>query len=464
MNDLCLRRSRRIAALAGALALIGVGILWSAASPVGEARAAGCAPAPDYLATAPATDAAGNGGSGGVGGAGGIGGTGRTGEGTGGIGGTGRGEEGNEGGIGGTGIVGTVTGFASVCLNGLEVHYDDAVPVSENGRPSSIRALAVGQVIAVQAAPGARGLTAQRIEVMHALEGPVTRSENGRFEVMGAPVVAAAATVGREFGAVRAGDWVQVDGHRDGTGAWVATRVARIEPRPEVTIQGEVDSGERVAGVRVEAAGATAPVAVGERRLVRGEWLPGESGSGRLRIRESRAAPASDILARSGRWIVETRVRQAKDGRVRTGQPEIDAMLVGQPMREGDLVRLSAHRSADGRIAVERLERSSKSGRDATRDAGKHESKRHEEGKERRQEGDSNRNRDADRERNDADRKRNDTDRERNDADRGGRSERSERSEKLERVENSERTEKIEIERAEKTEQRVDRSDRRGRD
>src|SRR5690349_21550179 len=61
---------------------------------------------------------------------GGIGGTGAV---AGGVGGTGIGSESDNGGIGGTGIVGTITGFASICVNGLEVHFNNDVPVSENG-------------------------------------------------------------------------------------------------------------------------------------------------------------------------------------------------------------------------------------------------------------------------------------------------------------------------------------------
>src|SRR2546422_4023925 len=52
-----------------------------------------------------------------------------------GIGGTGIGKDGS-GGIGGTGIVGVITGFASICVNGVEVHYDASPPVSADGRPA----------------------------------------------------------------------------------------------------------------------------------------------------------------------------------------------------------------------------------------------------------------------------------------------------------------------------------------
>jgi hypothetical protein len=57
---------------------------------------------------------------------GGVGGTGKSERpANGGVGGTGL----QAGGVGGTGIVGTITGFGSVCVNGLEVEYDHSTPV-----------------------------------------------------------------------------------------------------------------------------------------------------------------------------------------------------------------------------------------------------------------------------------------------------------------------------------------------
>jgi hypothetical protein len=331
----CGSGTRRAAILGGGFALLAAGLLSSVGpTAFGTASAAGvCKPAPAYLATA-------------------------AGETIGGIGGTGRSDPGGDGGIGGTGIVGTITGFASVCVNGVEVHYDDKVPVSENGRTSSVGALAVGQVVALDAGPGKLGLTARRIEVVHALEGPVTKSEGGRLEVMGAPVVPADATLRGGIETLKAGQWVQVNGHRDESGRWVATRVAKIESRGEATVLAGAEAGDRIGGVRVTGLPSTGS---GEARLVRGEWKtePGDT-SGRLRVRESVVAPAGAMLARAERVIVETRVREVKEGRVRTGHPEIDATLSGRDVREGDLVRVRAVREADGRIRAERVERSAR--------------------------------------------------------------------------------------------------------
>ena len=69
------------------------------------------------------------------------GGTGGTGNPEGGIGGTGN--VANDGGIGGTGIIGIITGFASICVNGVEIHYDINTPVSVDGQLSIARDLAV---------------------------------------------------------------------------------------------------------------------------------------------------------------------------------------------------------------------------------------------------------------------------------------------------------------------------------
>ncbi|MFA6489038.1 MAG: DUF5666 domain-containing protein, partial [Sideroxydans sp.] len=105
----------------------------------------------------------------------------------GGIGGTGAQAK---GGIGGTGIVGTITGFASVCINGLEVNYDDATRVSSNGQAAGIEKLAIGQVIAIDAMDAKNGMLAREIEILNAVEGPVTglKVEGGLVEVMGQQV------------------------------------------------------------------------------------------------------------------------------------------------------------------------------------------------------------------------------------------------------------------------------------
>jgi hypothetical protein len=49
-------------------------------------------------------------------------------------------------GIGGTGIVGVITGFASVCVDGLEIAYDRSAAVDIDGAAGTPAALRVGQI------------------------------------------------------------------------------------------------------------------------------------------------------------------------------------------------------------------------------------------------------------------------------------------------------------------------------
>src|SRR3954464_9621560 len=100
----------------------------------------------------------------------------------GGIGGTGV----DPGGIGGTGqraaaeigVLGVITGFSSICVNGIEVHYDSGTPVAFNGDLSSAKALGIGQVVSVLAIGAGTQARAQGIDIVDAAVGPVTAVEN----------------------------------------------------------------------------------------------------------------------------------------------------------------------------------------------------------------------------------------------------------------------------------------------
>ena len=288
----------------------------------------------------------------------GIGGTGQI-AGADGIGGTGRSDDaGSEGGIGGTGIVGTITGFASICVNGLEVHYDDAVPVSENGQPANARGLAVGQVVVVEAGMSQRGLEARRIAVLHALEGPVTRpvDQNGRLEVMGAPV-----SLGRGVGLeqarqLKAGDWVQVSGHPVQDAGVVASRIARIEPRAEASASGRADAG------RLQVGGVAVDRTTNGDLTVRGTW-----DGQRLQVRDSKPEAGSSWTSRPGRVVIETRVRQRDGDTIRTGRDDVDQALASRSDKSGDdrlsagtLLRVTARLGDDGKLRPIRIERASR--------------------------------------------------------------------------------------------------------
>ena len=82
-------------------------------------------------------------------------------------------------GIGGTGqklaVIGVITGFASICVNGEEVHFEDSTSVTVNGEPANTSSLAVGQVVSITADKTPKGWTAYSISTNDAVSGPVTK-------------------------------------------------------------------------------------------------------------------------------------------------------------------------------------------------------------------------------------------------------------------------------------------------
>ena len=153
----------------------------------------------------------------------------------GGIGGTGI----DGGGIGGTGlrvetdvgILGVVSAFASICVNGVEVHYDPATPVSVNGEPASPAQLALGQVVAVRATGSGMQARARSIDIVAPVVGPVAAVDaaRGTLDIQGRAVRVQPGTVLGEGIAspseLRAGQTLRVSGLAAADGGIVATRI-----------------------------------------------------------------------------------------------------------------------------------------------------------------------------------------------------------------------------------------------
>ena len=203
---------------------------------------------------------------------GGIGGTGQV-AGRPGIGGTGI----DPGGIGGTGIVGVITGFASICVNGLEVQFDDTTPVSDAGEPVSARQLALGQLVAVQARGRGAELSASRIALIHTVVGPIGTLDAvaGQMVVLGQTVVVQDR---HDLDDLRPGDWVRVSGLRQARAVIAATRIDAIAPQPQVQLTGIVEGVQDdqatvgQARVRIAAGRGAAGLVPGREITVAGRW------------------------------------------------------------------------------------------------------------------------------------------------------------------------------------------------
>ena len=392
----------------------------------------------------------------------------------GGIGGTGHMAQG----LGGTGIVGTITGFASVCVNGLEVHYDDATPVTANGAASAANQLAVGQMVAIEALPSTRGLTARRISVLHAVAGPVTEVQPGQgmIRVMGQTVRVGADTRiagpsgGGGIGDIRPGDMVQVSGHRGGAGEIRATRVQEVATLTEHSVIGHVRGGGRQAfsidDTKVE--GTRVDLGEGTEALVRGRW----SGD-RISAEDIQANPTRSAIGGVERLVVEGLVR--RDGTdTRVGEFTLVAAATGGlqtgqgKLKPDQRVRIVGRLDREGRVSVDRVEldrsgdSSTRRGSDGGR--GSPQAGRLDEGSRgsadtRSDRGGGDRDVAARTEKND---RSNGGDRVER-IDNSGRSDRSQRTERLERSERVDRTERVErVERVDRPEavERVDRVDR----
>lgn len=198
------------------------------------------------------------------------GGVGGTGNGNSGIGGTGHVDDRGIGGtghqidpgIGGTGwrvtqghgqsyIFGVVTGFASICVNGVEVHYDSSSTLEVDGVMSSIDQLAVGQVVSVTAVGRGQEVKAQKISLVHALSGPITKIDtpNKAIHVMNQRVdITHAINNGVKF---NVGDQVKVSGMVKPNSSIHAARLDRVPKGSQPFVNGPVDNNGNISGVKV---------------------------------------------------------------------------------------------------------------------------------------------------------------------------------------------------------------------
>ena len=135
-----------------------------------------------------------------------------------------------EGGIGGTGVVGTITGFGSIIVNGLHVHYtgDQTVEVPHGTMTGAD--FAIGQVVAVQAEFIDGRLEAKRLVRQIPLAGLVESvdPQARTLMVMGETVhvMQGARGLAEDMATIKVGSRIVVDGLRGADGVFAS----RIEP------------------------------------------------------------------------------------------------------------------------------------------------------------------------------------------------------------------------------------------
>jgi len=291
---------------------------------------------------------------------GGMGGTGAALRNPGGMGGTG--QVAQSPGLGGTGIVGVVTGFSSICVNGEKVEYHPGTPVERDGSVVPHSALAVGQVVALQASGQGTRLQADRIAMLDAAVGPLSMVDlaSGRFVLMGQAGTALEVV---DLVGLKPGDWVRVSGHRLVSGEIRASRVTATEPGvAQVTGPLTVADGATwrvgTTPVRPDAQARLAALVVGQEVTVSGTW----DGT-RLLARETRAHPTRKALGAVSEVLLQGYVHDVQGNQLRLGFESLTLshvlqVLGGQlsALRAGQPVLVRGRFDAQQRLVVDQLE------------------------------------------------------------------------------------------------------------
>lgn len=204
----------------------------------------------------------------------------------------------NGSGSGGTGqktegqaavVIGTITGFGSICVNGIEIHYSSSTPVQIDGKTANTEQLAIGQVVAVNVSGAGSEVFAKDIQVMNVVAGLITEVEPvlNRLTVSGQRVQLSEKThfaVDKaESNTIQKGSFVRVSGLRQADGDIVASRIERFTSRNTVHLRGAAThvtaQGFTIGGMKIETHG---PATIKENQEVSGDGqLVGEKVIGR---------------------------------------------------------------------------------------------------------------------------------------------------------------------------------------
>jgi Domain of unknown function (DUF5666) len=277
-----------------------------------------------------------------------------------------------DGGMGGTGIVGVITGFASICVNGIEVNYDSSTPVWDNGKPSALSQLVVGQVVSVAATGNGNQFTARGIGVIQAVVGPITavNATTGELQVMGQRIQVSRS----DLTTLKVGNWLRVSGHSLANGEVVASHL-QVIPLQE-NAQAQVRSiAHDFAGksikvgdtpVDLSSVQASAKLANGQEIWVSGVWN-GQS----LQARELVVNPTLQGLGRVEKIVLEGYIHSSNKLSINLGSQALtlsdSTQIVGgsrNDLMTNRRVQVSGRVGSDQSISVERVEfsRSSRNG------------------------------------------------------------------------------------------------------
>jgi hypothetical protein len=189
-------------------------------------------------------------------------------------------------GIGGTGVRGTITGFGSILVNGLKLDFDHTTTVEIDGKPASLEALKIGQIVQGVARTKDGKLNLATLEIQHAVTGPISAVDRDgeTLTVLGQKVrvnLGGDKAAVAAFKTLKAGDMVDVSGLRQADGTIVATRVDQKADADRMIVRGTVASvtptSIRVGTIDIPLTGdAAPPLKAGDRVLAAGRMVNGK--------------------------------------------------------------------------------------------------------------------------------------------------------------------------------------------
>lgn len=216
---------------------------------------------------------------------------------------------------GGVAIMGVITGFASICVNGEEVHYENATPVYSNGQPAKLGHLAVGKNVMLKAERVNGRLNAKAIGLYDTVAGPMGKIDMARqqMHVMG-QTVRMSQQVMQQARGMSPNANVSVSGHRLNNGEIVATRVDAVPAGSANTIgvvTNITKNSMNVNGTRVNVGDAKflENLKVGSEVRVTGDW----SGNA-LKASRIDAQPTKRLISRVESAILEGYVSVTNQG------------------------------------------------------------------------------------------------------------------------------------------------------
>lgn len=296
----------------------------------------------------------------------GIGGTGRSTD-TEGIGGTGHGSsEAGRDARQALGLVGVIAGFASICVNGQEIHFSSATAIHIDGKSAHAAQLQLGQMVSVAANNAAQQneYHASRIDIFNTLIGPVQEIEaaQGRLRILGQNLIGA--ENGLNLSHFSVGERLIANGSRLPNGDILLTRLERADPHPqdEVSLVGPVTQLDghsfKIFNARIQSSAArVATLHIGQEVFVSGKLIAGTILADTLTL-----DPQLHFGKAVRRLDLQGYIRRV-DGSAQMNVGGAEIRLDGKGKLDGDLktlseglrVKISATIEADGRIVAERI-------------------------------------------------------------------------------------------------------------